>query len=144
MSRNTNPMTDLERWSYGLERILSSLVLPERGTQRMWHPPTDVYETEDSVVIKVEIAGMNPDDLHISFADRILQIRGVRLDKQPKQSCHCLELQFGEFLSQVYLPGRYDQEQIEANYENGFLTITLPTLPPEPPHLVQVQASEIS
>ncbi len=75
---------------------------------------------------------MSPEDFEISFADRILQIRGNRTDKQRKRSYHCLEIQYGEFLSEVYLPGHYAQDQIEARYENGFLTITLPKLMPEP------------
>jgi HSP20 family molecular chaperone IbpA len=132
MMKVTKPMDDLERWSRNIDRLMNSMFRYETlGTPTPWRPPTDVYETSDQVVIKVEIAGMSPDDFEISFADRILQIHGNRIDRQRKRSYHCLEIQCGEFLSEVYLPGQFAQDQIEAQYANGFLTITLPKLVPE-------------
>lgn len=134
---------DLERWVRGMDRLMGSMFLYEtRGAPSPWRPPTDVYETEDSVVIKVEIPGMSPDDFEISFAERILQIRGTRLDRERKLSYHCLEIQYGEFLSEVYLPGKYVEETIDAQYENGFLTISLPKAPPELPHNIAVHTTE--
>lgn len=139
----TRPIDDLERWARGMDRLMNSMFLYEtRSAPTAWRPPTDVYETEDSVVIKVEIAGMTPDDFEISFAERILQIRGNRLDRQRKLSYHCLEVQYGDFLSEVFLPGKYDEEKIEAQYENGFLSITLPKAPPESPRSIAVQSPD--
>ncbi len=139
----TKPTDDLERWVRGMDRLMNSMFLYEtRGVPSLWRPPTDVYETEDSVVIKVEIPGMSSDDFEISFAERILQIRGSRFDKQPKLSYHCLEIQYGEFLSEVYLPGKYVEGAIGAQYENGFLTITLPQAPPELPHNIAVHSTK--
>ncbi len=140
MMKITKPMDDLERWSRGIDRLMNSMFRYEAlGAPSPWRPPTDVYETSDLVVIKVEVAGMNPEDFEISFDNRILQISGVRLDKQRKLSYHCLEIQYGEFLSEVYLPGNYAQDQIEAQYENGFLTINLPKVSPEP-HNIEVHS----
>ncbi len=132
MMKITKPMDDLERWSRGIDRLMNSMFRYEAlGAPAPWRPPTDVYETSDLVVIKVEVAGMSPEDFELSFSDRILQIRGVRIDKQHKLSYHCLEIQYGEFLSEVYLPASYAHDQIEAQYENGFLTITLPKVSPQ-------------
>jgi HSP20 family protein len=137
------PVNDLERWARGMDRLMNSMFLYEtRSVPSTWRPPTDVYETENSVVIKVEVAGMSPDDFEISFAERILQIRGTRVDRKRKLSYHCLEVQYGDFLSEVYLPGRYSDEEIEAQYENGFLTITLPKAPPAQPRSIAVQSIE--
>lgn len=139
MIKISKPIDDLERWARGMDRLMNSMFIYESmGSPAPWRPPTDVYETSDRVVIKIEIAGMNSDDFEISFADRILQIRGVRRDKQHKLSYHCLEVQYGEFLSEVYLPGNYAATSIEAQYENGFLTITLPKVPPELPRNIAV------
>ncbi len=133
MMKITKPIDDMERWSRGLDRLMNSMFRYETLTgPSPWRPPTDVYETSDQVVIKVEVAGMNPEAFEISFADRILQIRGNRADKQRKLSYHCLEIEYGEFLSEVYLPGSYAVDRIEAQYENGFLTVTLPKVIPEP------------
>jgi HSP20 family protein len=139
----TKPIDDMDRWTRGMDRLMNSMFLYEtRTAPSTWRPPTDVYETADMVVIKVEIAGMSADDFEISFADRILQIRGTRLDKERKVSYHCLEVQYGEFLSEVYLPGKYDEENFEAEYENGFLVINLPKAPPESPKIIGVRSNE--
>jgi HSP20 family protein len=97
-----------------------------RSRPRVWRPPTDVYETEDSVIIQVEIAGMNPDDIAISFIEGELMIRGIRRDVQDKLSYHCMEIPYGEFQVEVFLPGAYAQDHIEARYNNGFLYVTMP------------------
>ena len=53
------------------------------------------------------------------------------MDRQPRAACHCLEVQYGEFASEVYLPGDYDVDGINATYQDGFLTITLPKMKPQ-------------
>lgn len=112
--------------------MFSSILLQEGGQpSTLWRPPTDVYENQDQVVILVEIAGMDPDRIHVDFTDKILSIRGNRLDQNRRAACHCLEVQYGEFNSEVYLPGSYDMDAIDAEYKDGFLTITLPKSKPE-------------
>jgi HSP20 family protein len=112
--------------------MLSSILLQEGGQpSTLWRPPTDVYETEEQVVILVEIAGMDPDRIQIDFTNKILSIRGNRLAQHRRAACHCLEVQNGEFNSEVYLPGLYDLNAIDAEYKDGFLTITLPKTKPE-------------
>ena len=139
MMKVTKPSDDFERWTRGIDRLMNSMLRYETfGAPAPWRPPTDVYETSQDVVIKVEVAGMRPEDFEISFANRILQIHGHRGDRERKQSYHCLEIPYGEFLSEVYLPGDYQEEQIEAQYENGFLKITLPKSAPEK-HTIAVQ-----
>jgi HSP20 family protein len=142
MMKITKPADDLERWTRDMDRLMNSMFRYETlGAPTVWRPPTDVYETSDLVVIKVEIAGMSPDDFEISFSNRILQIHGFRADRQRKLSYHCLEVPYGEFLSEVYLPGSYAQDQIEAQYDNGFLTVTLPKVAPEA-HPIAVHSEE--
>jgi HSP20 family protein len=131
----TLQLSDLERWALGLDRLLGSVLLREQSAA-LWHPPTDVYETDNAVVIKVEVAGLRAEDFLISFEDKILQIRGQRPDTQRKTSAHCLEIPYGEFVSQVYLPGYYANDKIDANYENGFLTITLLKVTPDTQNIV--------
>jgi HSP20 family protein len=115
-----------------MDRMLNSLMLQDSGQPTsLWRPPTDVYETQENVVILIEVAGMEPDRFRVEFSERILRVSGIRHDKHLRAACHCLEVQYGEFASEVYLPGQYDLDSIDAVYKDGFLTITLPKLPPE-------------
>jgi len=94
--------------------------------RRIWRPPTDVYETDEHVVVKVEIAGMQADDLNISFANRRLVIAGRRRDPVGKIVYQNMEIRYGEFRSEVRVGWPLDQSAIEATYEEGFLYVYLP------------------
>lgn len=132
MARYKDSFEEFIGFSRSMDRMLSSLLLQDSGQPlSMWRPPTDVYETDDSVVILVEIAGMDPDQIQVEFSDKILCISGVRSAKHRRAAAHCLEVQYGDFSSEVYLPGQYDLDAIEAEYKDGFLHIALPKLKPE-------------
>ncbi|MFZ5918904.1 MAG: Hsp20/alpha crystallin family protein [Chloroflexota bacterium] len=91
-----------------------------------WHPPTDLYEAEEQYVVRVEVAGMGDGDFRISLSDRMLVVGGFRQDSCAKQVCHQIEVAYGEFRSEVLLPGAVDQDKIEATYADGFLMVVLP------------------
>jgi HSP20 family protein len=113
-----NPITDTSRW-----RISSR--------PHAWRPPTDVYEIEGAITIRVEVAGMRESDFTISLVDRVLTIRGVRQDTSERRSYHQMEIAFGEFYTEVELPYSILSEKVEANYRDGFLLITLPIEQPK-------------
>lgn len=142
MARYHEPLKDLMGYSRSMDRMLSSILLPDSGQKpALWRPPTDVYETNDAVVILIEIAGMDPDKIEVQFSDKVLTVSGQRLDVHRRASCHCLEIQYGDFASEVYLPGNYDLEGIDAEYKDGFLTITLPKTNPKP-RQIAIQGTE--
>ena len=91
-----------------------------------WMPPTDVYETGEFAVVKIEIAGMREQDFDISFADGVLTVTGRRQDPSNKLTYHRLEVSYGEFMTQVRLPWPAAEDQIQAKYEAGFLFVVLP------------------
>ncbi|GAB4544062.1 MAG: hypothetical protein Kow0063_37680 [Anaerolineae bacterium] len=102
----------------------SRWVLPHQA--RVWRPPTDVYETDSSIVVKVEVAGMTERDFSITYSDRNLVISGIRRDPAAKLGYHQMEIPYGEFQTNVYVFEAIDVDGIEASYENGFLLVTLP------------------
>ncbi len=102
----------------------SRWILSHHG--QIWCPPTDVYETDDNIVVKVEVAGMAEDDFTITFANRSLVIAGVRRDPSAKLGYHQMEIPYGEFRTDVFVSEAVDVDGIEAAYENGFLLVTLP------------------
>ena len=118
---------------YILENIQN---LPESVHMRMgtrphvWRPPTDVFETEEAVVVRVEIAGMLENDFSIILDGRYLYVRGQRSDVIERRAYHQMEIRFGEFVSEVELPYQISASEIEAVYSNGFLQIRLPKARP--------------
>lgn len=91
----------------------------------LWRPPTDVYEVEEAVIVRVEIAGMQEEDFSISLAGRNLTIRGLRPDQLERRAYHQMEIFFGEFLTEVELPCAVLTEGVSAEYRAGFLRLVL-------------------
>ena len=92
----------------------------------IWMPPTDVYETEDHLVVKVELAGMREEDFEVSVEDQVLLIRGHRPDLNERRAYHQMEIRFGKFEIAIDLPVAVDLDQATAEYKDGFLTIIFP------------------
>ena len=95
--------------------------------KRIWQPPTDVYETDAHIVVRVEISGLQVEDFNISVADRRLVISGLRRDPAEKLAYQQMEINYGEFRTEVYLSSwALDHDKIDAVYEAGFLSVRLP------------------
>jgi HSP20 family molecular chaperone IbpA len=92
----------------------------------VWCPPTDVYQTEEEIIVRVEIAGMREADFAILLDGRKLSIRGIRADVVERRAYHQMEIRFGEFRAEIELPVAVQAEGIEAIYRDGFLRIMLP------------------
>jgi len=92
----------------------------------VWRPPTDVYETENNVIIKMEIAGMRDEDLEVTVQESLLLISGSRSDSMERKAYHQMEIPFGKFSVGIELPARVNTENANAEYKDGFLTIQLP------------------
>ena len=91
-----------------------------------WKPPTDVYETEDAVVVHMDIAGMRAGDFHVELAESILTISGERLPRREgKRHYHAMEIQIGPFERRLRIPAPVDPDSVHASYEAGFLEVRL-------------------
>lgn len=95
-----------------------------------WSPPTDVYETEASFVVRVEAAGLRESDFSIEVDGKMLVVSGIRIDSEERRAYHQMEIRYGEFSAAVELPSGVDTQHAEADYEDGFLTIIFPKIAP--------------
>ena len=95
-----------------------------------WSPPTDLCETGESYVVRVEIAGMREDGFEILLENNLLLISGSRPDLIERRAYHQMEIRFGKFSTALNLPGPVNVELARAEYKDGFLTIVLPKATP--------------
>ena len=111
-----------------LRQSLAYVQLPALASHSAWTPNTDVYETSDHLVVKMEIAGINREDLEITLDDRLLVIRGYR--KDPCRLARCsfrqMEIDYGYFERRIVIPRSVDGSHARAQFSNGFLQIELP------------------
>jgi HSP20 family protein len=99
-----------------------------KGADSHWVPNTDVYVADDSLIIKVELAGMRKEDLELTVEGNRLTITGHRPDgcRAPKCKFLVMEISYGSFQSIIELPPGYDLGQARASYQNGFLRVEVP------------------
>ena len=95
-----------------------------------WSPPTDVFETDASFIVRMEVAGMRQSDFMIDVENNFLVISGVRVESPERRTYHQMEIRFGEFSSSVEVPAGVDVNKAEADYEDGFLNVVLPKITP--------------
>ena len=100
----------------------------ERSANGHWVPNTDVYVTDNGLVIKVELAGMKSENLEINVEGNRLRITGNRPDccRAPKCSFLVMEINYGPFESLIQIPPGYELSLAKAAYLNGFLRIDVP------------------
>ena len=113
-----------------IERYLRLLPKTQgvRYTERVWYPPADVYRTRDGGwVVKVELAGVRPDEIEIAAEGEVLRVAGSRRDTSCTESvlCHQLEIVYSHFEKSVRFPCRVEGAEVETLYEDGLLIIRL-------------------
>lgn len=93
-----------------------------------WEPNTDLYTTDDGLVIKVDLAGMRSENLEITIEGNRLRISGNRPDSCRSPHCRFLvmEITYGPFEKILNVPVSYDLSRAKAAYMNGFLRIDVP------------------
>ena len=104
----------------------------------------DVSENDEQYTVRASVPGMQPEDLDINFHDGTLTIRGERDEEQTQENerWHLRERRYGSFQRSISLPSNVDEDKIDARYENGVLTLTLPKREETKPRRISVQGDQ--
>lgn len=104
-------------------------------------PFIDLSETEDDLIIKAEVPGIDPEDLDISIIDDILTIKGDIKQEFAKENedYHRVERRRESFSRTFQLPCRVMIGEVEATYEKGMVTIIMPKCRPETSQRVKIK-----
>lgn len=90
-------------------------------------PAVDIYETEDSIVVKAELPGVDKNDVKIEVKDGVLTLKGEKkVEKEVKEeNFHRIERAYGSFQRSFTLPQNVDKDKIKATFKNGVLEIVI-------------------
>jgi len=93
-----------------------------------WAPSADISETKDKLIVKAELPGLEPADINISLSGDLLTIKGEKKKESEEKDEHhyCLERYSGQFQRSFRLPVEVVPDKIEAKFDKGILTVTLP------------------
>lgn len=103
--------------------------LGRRESDEGWTLPMDAYASDGKYVIRLDLPGVDPEDLDVQVEGRVLTIRGDR--KVETADHHLRETVHGKFERAVRLPNGVDADRVEARYRNGVVEVTAP-LPAKP------------
>jgi HSP20 family protein len=115
----------------------------EGAGERVWAPAVDIFETDGDLVFKVELAGVDPNDVEARVEDNTVYLKGHRkLEEGAKdQKYHQMERFFGSFARSFTLPQSVDSEKVAAEYRDGVLTLTLPKKEAAKPKTIKISVS---
>jgi HSP20 family protein len=141
-----SPFADLEDFPAGLrvfQDSINRLFSDDAVKTRPWAPAVDILETENELVLKADIPGVELKDIDIQLENGTLTIKGERkFEKEEKEKgFHRMERSYGTFVRYFTVPDTIDPEHVKAAYEAGVLTVTLPKKEIAKPRAIKVQIS---
>jgi HSP20 family protein len=98
-------------------------------TDDAWQPRADVYRTHDGWLVKLELAGVKPDEIRLVMDGPRLLVEGTRRDEHCVQGmgCHCLEIAYSRFHRMLELPDLAGTAEIVTSYVDGMLLVRIKT-----------------
>ena len=95
---------------------------------KTWTPACDIFETDKELVIKFELPEVKKEDVEVKVEQNVLTLRGERKfeEKTDRENYHRVERRYGEFLRSFNVPLYVDAAEINAEFKDGVLTVTLP------------------
>jgi HSP20 family protein len=108
-----------------------------------WSPAVDIYENEQSVVLKAELPGIDPKDVEVRVENNTLFLKGQRKfeNEVKEENYHRIERSYGSFTRTFALPGTVNAEKVEAEYKGGILTLTMPKREEAKPKTIKISVS---
>ena len=144
-----DPIREMLSWNRTMEHMLNNLY--DDGELGFGEPlnlriPLDVIENEDEFVVKADVAGINPDDIEITYTENSLSIKAEMSDEREEKGeegrYHLRERRYGTFSRTISMPGTVDVEGIDAETENGVLKIHLPKKEEVKPRRIEIKGAE--
>lgn len=138
-----SPFAEFDTFPTGLRLFQDSVNrLFAEPNGRPWVPPVDILETENELVVKADVPGMEMKDIDVRMENGTLTIRGERkFESKDGGGWHRVERSYGTFERIFTLPETVDAEAVKADYKNGTLTITLPKKEIAKPRQIKVEVS---
>jgi len=139
-----DPFRELTALQTEVNRLFSRAGGGEVAERQSWTPSIDVIETDDSIKLKAELAGMDPKDISVEVQDNVLTLSGERRfqEEVKEDKYYRIERRYGSFSRSLALPQTVNEEGIEAKYENGVLEVVVPKAEIAKPKKISVSISE--
>src|SRR6202050_2052623 len=137
------PFAETEEFPPGLRLFQDSInrLLSEDGLKtRPWAPAVDIVETENELVLKADVPGVELKDVDVQLENGTLTVKGERKfeNEEKGKGFHRMERSYGSFVRYFAVPDSVYAERVKADYQAGVLTITLPKKEVAKPKAIKV------
>ena len=144
-----NPLSEIER---RMEDAMSRPLSLWRRPLMRWMPSDgmlpaiEMFDKKDKLIVRAEIPGVKPEDIDVSISDSTLTIKAERKSETEvkEEDYYRSEMSYGRFFRSVSLPEKVQPDQIDANYDDGILEITLTKILEAKPRKVAVKTKSKS
>lgn len=140
-----DPSRELDTLQADLNRVFDAFFGGRRANDasRRWIPAMDLAETDDHLVLKADLPGLDKDDVEIEIKDGVLTVSGERRTEHEDSSngYHRVERAYGRFSRSLSLPQGIDADQVQADFDKGVLEVRIPKPAERKPHRVQIGAA---
>ena len=94
-------------------------------------PTLDVKENEKEIVVKADLPGIDEKDINLTIHNGVLSLKGEKKSEQTdeRDNYHISERSYGSFQRSIRLPETIDEDKVEARFDKGVLTVTIPKRP---------------
>ena len=141
------PAPDLVRDRFGrlFDEAFSDMLRPLAQTEdnptRTWAPPVDIRESEEAVMLALDLPGLSKEDVNITLENSVLTISGERRFEadQKNETIHRLERAYGAFTRSFTLGPTVQSDNVEANFQDGVLLIKVPKAEASKPRRIAIK-----
>jgi HSP20 family protein len=119
-----NPIEELSNWHRDIDDLFGRFFESPENSMGSWVPRMETYRKDSDYVVRVDLPGSDPNDVHVQAEGNLLTITGER--KSEEKGPEYREAFYGKFERRIALPQGLEAEKITARYEHGVLEIRVP------------------
>ena len=140
-----SPFVDTDDFPTGIRLFQDTVnrLFSDQTSARPWAPSVDIFETDNELVLKADVPGVELKDIDIRIENGTLLLKGERKFERDEKNkgFHRQERSYGSFVRYFTVPETVDTENVKADFQNGVLTVTLPKKEVAKPKAIKVQVN---
>lgn len=143
-----DPARELDAFQTDMNRLFDGFFGRREGAgygpSRRWIPPMDLVETEDHLVLRADLPGVDRDEIEIEVKDGVLTVSGERKaqHEDKREGYHRVERSFGRFSRSLELPKGIDPQSVSAHFDKGVLEVRMPKPEERKPTRIEIGSSD--
>ncbi len=142
-----DPFREMMGLRRAMDRLFDDALVSSSGEWQpvAWNLALDVIENEHEYIVKASVPGLKPEDLDITYDNKVLVIKGeVKEERETEEGdYHLRERRYGTFSRSLTLPSNVKADQIQATYHDGVLKLQLPKAEESKPKRIAIQSGDV-